>query len=118
MATTMVEEVKLSRAERRELRRNTRTPEEIATHESRMQLLKTLAGIAGLVLLGGIGIGALGGAFWLGWYVAGVIAVKLGLIGFWWHLLGWIVVGLPFITTPILGLLGTVFGAISSAFSG
>lgn len=69
---------------------------------------ETLAKVAVVSL----GIGFIGVGIYTGWFVAGILAIKLGLLGFWWHLLSWAVVG-GFITAPFLKLAQWCFGAIS-----
>lgn len=80
------------------------TFDERAAQERRVQLYRTL----GIIVGGAIGIGVIGLAGWASWAVAGAIAVKLGLLGFGWHLLAELVIGLPFIFTPIVGVVSSI----------
>lgn len=59
-----------------------------------------------------LGIGFVGAGLYAGWFVAGILAIKLGLLGFWWHLLSWAVVG-GFIAAPFIKLAQACFSAIS-----
>lgn len=59
----------------------------------------------------GLGIGFVGAGIYAGWFVAGIIAIKLGLLGFWWHLLSWAVVG-GFIAAPFIRLTQWCFSAV------
>jgi fatty acid desaturase len=79
------------------------TPAQKAQQEAERQArvdrrAKIIAAI-GALGLGVIGVGTLGFGLWAGWFVAGVIATKLGLLGFGWHLLSFCTVG-GFITLP------------------
>lgn len=74
--------------------------------EHKKQHRGDIALTAGGIGLGLLGIGTIGLGLWAGWTVAGVIAFKLGLLGFWWHLLSMAIVGsavmIPFLAVARL----------------
>lgn len=78
---------------------------------------KDVALIVGGIGLGLLGVGTIGVGLWAGWAVAGVVALKLGLLGFWWHLLGFAIIG-SIVMTPFLAIARLLNAAARSMLIG